>query len=119
MSIPGYGAEASLYRSAGQYRATMMAGLAIPNGVALPQQAELLSPFPLICFPRVCPPGGVQTCCLWTLRGSHCFTRQCPFPPECQGLAGCELFRCECATIHLGILGPPRPGFPCGTCIHI
>jgi hypothetical protein len=120
MSLPGYAAEASVYRSSGRYRAAMTAGGLPLGGVAVPQQAELLPPFPFFCFPPVCPPGGVQTCCLFTPFGGYrCFTRQCPYPPGCQGLAGCELFRCECATVHHGILGPPRPGFPCGTCIHI
>ena len=79
MSIPGYGAEASVYRSSGRYRAAQAAGLALRDGVAIPQQAELLSPFIFFCYPPVCPPGGVQTCCLWTpLGGYHCITHRCP-----------------------------------------
>jgi hypothetical protein len=40
MTIPGYCAEASLYRSSGQYRAALAAGLAPLGGGAVPQQAR-------------------------------------------------------------------------------
>ena len=39
MSIPGYGAEASIYRSTGRYHTALTAGMAPPGGVAVPQQA--------------------------------------------------------------------------------
>ena len=42
MSVPGYGAEASLYRSTGQYRAAMMAGVVQPGGVAVPVVASVM-----------------------------------------------------------------------------
>jgi hypothetical protein len=122
MSVPGYGAEASLYRSTGQYRAAMMAGVVQPGGVAVPQQAEILPSFPFFhCSPPVCPPGGgVQRCCYWMPFGGYqCFTHQCPPgpPPQCRGLSGCALFQCECRSTG-GIVGPPGPGRPCGSCIH-
>lgn len=116
MSVPGYAAEASLYRSTGQYRAAMMAGVVQPGGIAVPQQAELLPSFSFLrCYPPVCPPGGVQFCCF----GPYCWQNQCPPgpPPQCQGLSGCELFQCECHSTG-GIVDHPGPGHPCGTCIH-
>ena len=91
MSIPGYGAEASLYRSSAQYRAAL-AGLAQSAAVAIPQQIE----YPwLFCVPRLCPPSGIQQCCSWTPFGHRCFTRRCR-PDPC---AGCRTFAqcCTCA----------------------
>ena len=121
MRIPGFAAEASVYQPSGQYCAAMIAGFALPNGVAIPQQMGLEPISHFFCFPKVCFPGGVQTCCSSTpFGGIHCSTNQCPPPPpppQCQGKSGCDLFRCECHSTD-GILGPPRPGFPCGTCIH-
>jgi hypothetical protein len=96
MMIPGYSADASLYRSAGHYRAGL-AGLARPDGVALPQQMEsLITPPWLVCVPRLCPPsGGVQYCCYWGPFGHRCFTRTCPPDPcaHCRTPAQC----CICA----------------------
>jgi hypothetical protein len=69
MTIPGYRAEASLYRSSGQYRAALAADLAPFGGVAVPQQSGLL-PFAAISqdpCQRVCAQGGgaaARSCCL-------------------------------------------------------
>jgi hypothetical protein len=78
MSLPGFGAEASLYRSTGQYRAALAAGLAQPSGIAIPQQIEspIISPW-TVCVPRVCPPSGVQYCCYWSPFGHGCFFHAC------------------------------------------
>jgi hypothetical protein len=60
MSIPGYGAEASVYRSSVQYRAALAAGVTQWDGAAVPQQAEsLLAPIPPDPCARVC---ALHTC---------------------------------------------------------
>jgi hypothetical protein len=74
MPVPGYGAEASIYRSTGQYRAALAAGIAPPGGVAVPQQV------PLPCW-------GLQGCALfrcecWVIGGTW-------YPPLLPWLPGC------------------------------
>lgn len=77
MSLPGYSAEASLYHSSGHYRATVTAGFALPNAVAIPQQKGLWTWPPIICFP-FCVPPGIQICCYRGPFGYRCFTHRCP-----------------------------------------
>ncbi len=78
MNIPGFDAEASLYKSSRQYQA--VAFRVQPNGVAIAPQEGLL-PIRQFCFPHVCIPGGVQHCCYWTPLGWRCWTRYCPPDP--------------------------------------
>jgi hypothetical protein len=69
MTMPGYRAEASLYRSSGQYRAALAAGFAPLGGVAVPQQSDLLPFAPISQNPcqRVCAQRGcsaARACCI-------------------------------------------------------
>jgi hypothetical protein len=73
MPVPGYNAEASIYRSAGQYRAAMVAGTAPPDGVAVPSQAGLS------CSP--CDPDSFSQTCSYT---QACTPPPPPPPPECR-----------------------------------
>ena len=84
MHFPGYHAEASVYRSAGQYRAVMTVGIPRSGAAAVPQQSGFsplasipLDPCAHICAQRTC--SAARACC-----------------------------RCE------GGVPVPNPRFPCG-----
>jgi hypothetical protein len=66
MRIPGYDAEASVYRSSVQYRTVMAAGIARSGAVAGQQLSEFLS-IPLDPCDRVCLQRGCsarRACCI-------------------------------------------------------
>lgn len=75
MSLPGYGAEASIYRPSSEYRAAMMAGGVQRGGIAVPQQAGPL-PWPSIMCSPFCGPFG-RICCYRLPFYYWCFRLPC------------------------------------------
>jgi hypothetical protein len=74
MSTPGFSADISLYRARTHYRGARTLGLGA--GISPQQLGNDL----VVCTPRICPPGGIQRCCILTAHGWQCSWHRCDRP---------------------------------------
>jgi len=100
MTLPGFTADSSIYRTRLSYYTAMGSG-----ALGVPADPMASGDITMAGSCTCTDPG-----CTWT----------CPPPPpdpcqRCNSLSGCARFKCFCKCAG-GVLTPPNPWFPCGEC---
>ncbi len=104
MTMPGFSAEASVYKGRTYYQSAV--GPSQNGGITLQQLAPLL-PGPVGCWPPKCPASGSRLCCWQSRFGYHCDRvpcfvdpcENCRTPAECCACAGGIWTRWGCSTV--------------------
>ncbi len=116
MTLPGFNAETSMYKSGVHYR---LMGLWAARAALDPAAIRIAvgRPQPVPCVPS-CSPGAPRQCCWPAPDGTYqCLTVFCPPPPpdcnmECGHLRGCGRLQCDCDC--WGGVPADDPTAPCG-----